>query len=564
MRTSLPLTIVRAIALTFAGASILYCGSVPAVKGKQGMSVSAHPLASAIGTDMLQRGGNSVDASVAIGFALAVVYPEAGNIGGGGFMTIRRADGKSEVIDFREKAPAASTRDMYLDSLGEMTDKSIHGHLSAGVPGSVAGLLLAHERHGVLKRSDVMEPAIKLAEQGFVLRERDAAPFQWYDQELRMFPSTRKAFLRDTAFLMEGDTLRQPELAATLRRIKDKGAEGFYSGETARLIVEEMKRGGGIMTAEDLGAYRAVVREPVRGSYRGYEIIAPPPPSSGGLCLIEALNILEGYDLAAMGFHSSRSVHVIVETLKRVYADRASLMGDDDFGPVPSAGLLSKEYADGRRNEIDSTRAAVAGSVRDGASYFEGDHTTHFSVIDSAGMVVSTTTTLNDLYGSKVVVDGAGFFLNDEMDDFSGKPGVPNVYGLPGGDANSIEPHKRPLSSMTPTIVLKDGKPVLVLGARGGPRIITAVLQVILNVIDYRMKIQEAVDMPRFHHQWLPDTIVAERYALVQDVQDRLVSMGHSIREGGSGQLEVIFIDRERGLIFGAPDPREQGAAVGY
>lgn len=526
------------------------------------MVVSAQELASAAGMAVLAKGGNAVDAAVAVGFALAVVYPEAGNIGGGGYMTIVKRDGTREVIDFREKAPLRATREMYGDSVG---DKSVNGPLAAGVPGTVAGLLLAHERHGRLKREMLLQPAIDLAEKGFRVSEEVAQSFAWYAEDLRQFPSTMEVFWKDTSFVEEGDTLRQPDLAATLRRIQRSGRDGFYRDTTARLVAEAMRQGGGIMTEEDLERYGAEPHDPLVGRYRGYEVVCPPPSSSGGMCLLELLNLAEGYDLTSMGFHSSRSVHALCESMKRVYADRATYMGDANFYDVPVDRLIDKQYAAQRRKEIDSSKAAPADVVHAG-DISEGNHTTHYCVADAEGNVVATTYTINDLFGSKVVVKGAGFFLNDEMDDFSLRPGVPNMYGLVGGEANAIAPEKRPLSSMTPVVLLRDGKPVLVAGARGGGRIITAVFQTIVNIVDYGMDVQEAVDQPRFHHQWKPDVLKFERFALSDDVVRRLAAMGHVVEEDEEsfGALQAIALDPEKGLLFGASDPREGGYPLGY
>ncbi|HEV8539179.1 MAG TPA: gamma-glutamyltransferase [Bacteroidota bacterium] len=543
------------------------CGSRSQERAKHGMVVSADRLASQVGVDILRRGGNAVDAAVAAGFALAVVYPEAGNIGGGGFMLIRRSNGDAAVIDFREKAPQRAFEKMYLDSLGNVTDQSVDGHLSSGVPGTVAGFVKALEEYGTMKLPEVIQPAIDLAVRGFVVDYRLAASFEDYSETLLKFPSTARLFTKDGHFFREGDTLRLPDLAATLLRIRQKGRDGFYRDETARLIVGEMERGGGIISMDDLDDYEAVVREPLKGAYRGYEILSMPPPSSGGLCLLELLHLVEGYDLSSMGFHSSRAVHVMTEAMKRVFADRAEFMGDPDVVDVPVDRLVSKEYADLRRKEIDTLTATHGELVHHGMlEAKESGNTTHYGVIDGDGNIATVTYTLNDLFGSKVVVDGAGFLLNDEMDDFSSKPGVPNAYGLIGGYANAIAPNKRMLSSMCPTILLKDGKPRMVLGARGGSRIITTVFETIVNLVDFGMKGQEAVDQPRFHHQWLPDTLIYEPFCFPADVVQNLEARGHVLREkhSATGQLEAIFIDVEKGIIYGAPDPREGGVAVGY
>ncbi|HZY09866.1 MAG TPA: gamma-glutamyltransferase, partial [Bacteroidota bacterium] len=489
------------------------------------------------------------------------------NIGGGGFMVIRLKNGAAIGIDFREKAPKAAWRSMFLDSMGNVSDKSHLGHLSVGVPGTVAGLLKALEKYGTMKTEDILQPAIDIAHQGFVVDKRLAENFVDYKDELCSFSSTVRAFTKNGVLYTEGDTLRQPELARSLERIQRLGKEGFYRGETARLIIEEMRRGGGLLTYEDLEEYEAVLREPIKGRYRGYDNISMSPPSSGGICLMQLLSIVEGYDLKRMGFHSSSSIHVMTEAMKRVYADRAEYMGDPDYVDVPVDFLISKEYASIRRNEIDSRKATPGGIVHHG-KYLnrEGENTTHYVVADREGNVVSTTYTINDLFGSKVVVEGGGFFLNDEMDDFSAKPGVQNIYGLIGGDANAIVADKRMLSSMTPTIVLKEGKPVMAFGARGGPKIITAVFQTLVNVIDFEMTLQEAVNAPRFHHQWIPDELLYEKNCFSEDVQNNLQSKGHILKERkfSLGELEALFIDPRTGRMYGAPDHREGGVAIGY
>ncbi len=558
-------------ALSFA---LLVAGSAPApsaspipVRSRHAMVVTAHRLASEVGVDVLRRGGNAVDAAVAIGLALAVVYPEAGNLGGGGFMLVRKRDGAAKVIDFREKAPGAALGTMYIDSAGNVTDKSFDGALAAAVPGTVYGFVEALQKYGSMSLHDLAQSAVDLAKNGFVVDRHLEASLDSSWTRLSEFPAALALFSRNGAHLREGDTLRQPDLARTLRRVQELGADGFYRGETARLIEEEMRRGGGIMTRRDLDEYHPEIRDPLKGSYRGFDILAPPPPSSGGLCLLELLNISEGYDLGSMGFHSSNAVHFVAEAMNRAYADRAELMGDPAFVEIPGEVIVSKSYANGRRSEIDSMRSTESVRVRSGiGNPHEGQHTTHYCVVDEQGTIVSTTTTLNDLFGCKVIVAGAGFFMNDEMDDFSAKPGVPNAYGLIGGRANEIVPAKRPLSSMAPSILLKDGKPCLVLGARGGSKIITAVAQVIMNVADFGMNLQQAVEAPRFHHQWLPDSLVYERFALARDVVQRLDERGYHMRETDSplGELQAIWLDPANGWIYGVPDSREGGVALGY
>jgi len=538
------------------------------VRGKKGMVVAADPIAADVGLKILKEGGNAVDAAVAVGFALAVTYPGAGNIGGGGFMVMRFADGTVKSLDYRETAPAAAQRDMFLDKNGNFVQqRSTRGHLACGVPGSVAGMMYAQRRYGKLSRAQVLKPAIDLAEKGFHLHYRLADDLERMLPDFSAYKSSKKAFSKNGKPYAEGELFRQNDLAATLKRIRDKGRDGFYTGETAKLIVAEMKRGGGLITLKDLEEYASIIRDPVRGTYRGYEIISSGPPSSGGVALVEMLNILEGYDLEACGWNSSKAVHRMTEAMRRVYADRAEFLGDPDFVKIPVAWLISKKYAEQRRATIDPDTATPSDQISHGIQPPpEKDHTTHYSVADRFGNCVSVTTTLNDAFGSKVVVTGAGFLLNDEMDDFSAKEGVPNEYGLTGSGANSIAPNKRMLSSMTPTIVVKDGKPFMVIGSPGGSTIMTTVLQVIVNVIDFKMTIQEAVDAPRIHHQWLPDHLMYEQRALSQDAVDNLRAMGYALRmrENTTGLAEGILFDRKRGLMLGATDPRGYGEAAGY
>jgi gamma-glutamyltranspeptidase/glutathione hydrolase len=537
------------------------------VKALNGMVVSSDSLATQVGVEILKKGGNAVDAAVAVGFALAVTYPQAGNIGGGGFMVIRMANGETVTIDFREKAPMKASENMFLDENGNFVpEKSQVGHLSVGVPGSVAGLLLALEKYGTMSRREVLEPAIELAEKGFIVNEGLANAFKNAFEHFKKFPSTMRYFSKNGQPYSAGDRLVQKDLAKVLKLIRDKGRDGFYKGKVADLIVEEMKRGGGLITYEDLENYQPVLRKPVVGNYRGYEIISMGPPSSGGVCLIELLNILENFDLKKYGFGSSYTIHYLVEAMKRVYADRAEYLGDPDFVQIPLDKLLSKEYAKELASEIDTFYATPSSRIiRSVSPTSEGVHTTHYSVVDRWGNVVAVTTTINSYFGSMVVVDGAGFFLNNEMDDFSAKPGAPNQFGLLGSKANSIQPGKRMLSSMTPTIVLKNGKPFLVLGSPGGSTIITSVLQVILNVVDFGMNIQEAVDSPRIHHQWYPDQIFFEKRGLPRDVIENLERRGHKLveRAGYQGEVQAILID-ENGVKYGAVDPRGYGLAMGY
>ena len=529
----------------------------------------------------MRQGGNAVDAAVATGFALAVVLPEAGNLGGGGFMLLRLADGHAHFLDFREKAPAGATRDMYLDPKGNpVPDASVVGYRAIGVPGSVAGLAYAEKKFGKLTLAQVMAPAIRLARQGFAISAHDAR--QLRDPSLAAFPETRRTFQRDGHYYQAGETFKQPELARTLERIA-ADPDSFYHGALAQELAASLQKGGGLITAKDLAAYEVKEREPVRGSYRGYEIIAAPPPSSGGIALIEALNILEGYDLAKLGNGSAESIHLVAEAFRRAFFDRAELLGDPDFASVPVAALMDKHYAAAWRETLDPHRASPSADLRRPVQAFEKldrmaalgepDHTTHYSVVDSAGNAVAVTTTLNDLFGSRVTAEGLGFLLNDEMDDFTSKPGSPNMFGLLQGEANAIAPGKRPLSSMAPTIVLKDGRLFMVLGSRGGPRIITAVAEVLLNVIDYGMNIQQAVDAPRFHHQWMPDVLRVEQDGMPRATGNRLAAMGHKIDEGYLergvwrgrwGDVECVAFDPKTGERLGASDSRYEGQAVGY
>lgn len=538
------------------------------VRARHGMVVSADELASKAGVEILKKGGNAVDAAVAVGFALAVTYPQAGNIGGGGYMVIRMADGRTTTIDYREKAPAAAYRNMFLDEKENfLPEKSQKGYLASGVPGSVAGMLYALDKYGKMKRQQVLSPAVTLAKKGFFMNYRLVDDLNGSLNSFLKHPSSKKVFTKKEQAYEEGDKLTQRDLATTLSRIQRYGRDGFYKGKTADLIVAEMKKGGGIVTREDLANYQPVERPPVRGTYRGYEIISMGPSSSGGIALIHLLNILEGYDIAGGGFGSSKTISLMAEAMKLTYADRAEYLGDPDFFPVPVEKLISKEYAAQRRKLIDVTKATPSSAISHGnVAKNEGTHTTHYSVVDQWGNAVSVTTTLNDSFGSDIVVEGAGFLLNNEMDDFSAKPGAPNMFGLVGGEANSVQPNKRMLSAMTPTIVVKDSQPFLVIGTPGGSTIITTVLQVILNVIDHKMNIQEAVDAPRVHHQLLPDTLYYEKRGLPQDVAENLVKHGYAVRErsGYRGLAEGIVIDKKKGLLYGATDPRGYGGAIGY
>lgn len=556
------------LALVLTLPSSLLPASRKPVKAKNGMVVSADPLATKAGLEVLKQGGNAVDAAVAVGFALAVTYPAAGNIGGGGFMNIRFADGRSFAIDYREAAPAMAFRDMFLDSAGTFhPEKSQLGHLASGVPGAVAGMLTGLEKFGTMTRAQVIGPARDLAVNGFPLLPELAEDLNDNKSDFLKFPGSKKYFVSPNGAYKDGEIWKQTDLGATLQRIIDQGKDGFYKGKTADLIEAEMKRGGGFIRKGDLAKYDAIVRQPLRGTYRGYEILSQPPVSSGGAALLQLLNILEGYDLRSHGHNSAWTLHRYIEAMRRVYADRAEHLGDPAFYTVPTEWLTSKKYADERRATIDTTKASRSSDVKHGvAPKKESEQTTHYSVVDKWGNCVSVTTTINGGFGSSVAVDGAGFLLNNEMDDFSAKPGVPNMFGAVGNIANEIQPGKRMLSSMTPTIVLKDGKPFMVIGTPGGTTIITTVMQVICNVIDFDMNIQQAIDAPRIHQQWTPEETMYERRGLSQDTVDKLTAMGHQLKErrGTSGLAEGIVIDQKNGVYYGATDPRGYGLAAGF
>jgi gamma-glutamyltranspeptidase/glutathione hydrolase len=541
------------------------------------MVVSVHKLASDAGVEVMRAGGNAVDAAVATGFALAVVHPQAGNLGGGGFMLVRFADGKVKFLDYREKAPAAADRDMYLDAKGEVIkNASLVGYKAVAVPGSVAGMAYAQKQWGKLPLKRVMEPAIRLAKEGFALSYEDAQDLK--DKDLTQFAESKRIFQRNGDFFQQGDVLKQPELAKTLERIANDPKD-FYRGSLAKQLAAVIQRGGGLVTEKDLRDYEVKEREPIHGTYRGYDIYSAPPPSSGGIALMEILNILEGWDLGKMGPRSAQSIHLTVEAFRRVMMDRADFLGDPDFSTIPVAQLIDKKYANAWRETIDPDKASPSRLVKrpefgdldrvaalhKRAMAAESSNTTHYSVVDAAGNAVSVTTTLNDTLGSKVTADGLGFLLNDEMDDFASKQGVPNGYGLIQGPANSIEAGKRPLSAMTPTIVVKDGKLAYVIGSPGGPRIITTVANILMGVIDYGLDIQQAVAAPRFHHQWLPDSITMEKVGFSPDTVSALNQLGHKIDfRGYWSDGECIAIDAKTGDRLGAPDPRNNGAASGY
>jgi len=557
------------------------------VHAQHAMVVTVHQLASQVGVEMMLAGGNAVDAAVATGFALAVVHPAAGNIGGGGFMLIRMADGKTHFLDYREKAPAAARADMYLDGHGNVIEGASEiGYKAIGVPGSVAGMVYAAQKYGKLPLNQVMEPAIKLARDGYPLTWGEAQDLR--DRFLARFPESHRVFQRNGDYYKAGEIFRQPDLARTLERIAAR-PDDFYHGDLARELASAMQKGGGLITAADLAAYDVKEREPVRGSYRGYEVISAPPPSSGGTVLLESLNILEGYDLGKMENRSSASIHFTVEAFRRAFFDRAEFMGDPDFSKVPIAQLVDKRYAAAWRDTVDPAHATPSKELQrpeifsqleqyaathpPAAAPHEGNHTTHYSVVDADGNAVAVTTTINSWFGSRVTADGLGFLLNDEMDDFSSKPGVPNSDGLIQGAANAIGPGKRPLSSMTPTVVVHNGKAVMVLGSPGSSKIITTVANVLMGVVDYGMNIQEAVNAPRFHNQWLPDVVNVEKW-FSPDTLNALRKMGYTVQIGlhdGDftspywSDAECIAIDENTGDRLGATDGRNSnGRAIGY
>jgi gamma-glutamyltranspeptidase / glutathione hydrolase len=528
-----------------------------------GAVVSAHPLASKVGLEILKKGGNSVDAAIATQLALAVVYPQAGNLGGGGFMVAKLSDGKEIAIDYREKAPGKASRDMYIDSAGiARTDKSQVGHLASGVPGTVAGLI-ASAQYGKLPFGELVQPAIDLAEKGFVIREHEAKNLNELQEELKRFNTVMPVFVKEGRW-KEGDTLIQTDLANTLKRIRNNGAAGFYEGETAKLIVEEMERGGGILTYEDLKNYRVKPREPHTFDYKGYKIIGMPMPSSGGLLLHQMMKMIEDKNISSMGFQSEQSVQLMTEAERRAFADRAEYMGDADFYSVPVKMLTNEMYLQERMRNYDSSKATPSTLIKPGTLIrAESEETTHLSVIDKDGNAVAVTTTLNNSYGCRTVVGGAGFFLNDEMDDFSVKPGVPNMYGAIGGEANAIMPGKRMLSSMTPTIVLKDDKPYLVVGTPGGTTIPTSVFQTLVNILEFNMSAEDAVYKPKFHHQWLPDTLDVEK-GFSPAISEALRKKGYAIKErSGIGRTEVIKV-LQGGKFEAVADRRGDDDAEGW
>jgi len=555
------------ILLLFVG-SYAQAASPEAVHGTHGMVVSRSRLASEAGVEIMKQGGNAVDAAVATGFALAVTYPSAGNLAGGGFAVVYLKNGTVITLDHREKAPAAARRDMYLDKDGNVIKgMSRSTRAASGVPGTVDGLLLLLEKYGTKTRAEVMAPAIRLAINGFPLDEDLVREFERVVPGMQNYPGSLKTFTNGGKPYQIGDIWKQPELARTLMTISAKGRDGFYKGKVAQLIVDEMKRGNGLISARDLENYQSVWRQPIKSTYRDYTVYGMPPPSSGGILIAMMLNMLEPFDLHKRGWGSSDAIHLMVEAERRAYADRATHLGDMDFYPVPIEKLISKEYAQARFRTFDWQRASRSDNIKAGWWPEESTQTTHFSVMDGEGNAVALTTTLNSGFGNRIVVEGGGFLLNNEMDDFSAKENTPNQYGLIGKEANSIEPGKRMLSSMSPTIVVKDGKPFLVTGSPGGNTIITTVFQVIVNVIDFDMSIEDAVALPRVHHQWEPDMIMYGPNAISPDTLKILEKMGYKDLRGirfGRGIGDANSILFKDGVINGMKDPRNAGAAVGY
>lgn len=552
-----------------------FAASPAPVAAERSMVVSAQHIATRVGVDVLKRGGNAVDAAVAVGYALAVVYPAAGNLGGGGFMTVHLADGRKAFLDFRERAPLAATRDMFLDKDGNVVKGLSTGSwLAAGVPGTVAGLERARALWGSQSREALMAPAITLAEEGFVLLQGDAEMLGVATEDFRKHPASAAIFLNNGQPLVAGERLIQRDLAATLRAISARGAEGFYKGPVAEALVSAAKAGGGILTQADLDAYKTRDLAPIECEYRGYRVISAPPPSSGGVVVCQILNILEGYPLKEWGFASAATTHVMIEAMRHAYLDRNSYLGDPDFVKNPVERLTDKGYAASLRAAIKPDKAGVSADLKPGVAPHEGSNTTHFSVIDAQGNAVSLTYTLNDWFGNRIVAGSTGVLMNNEMDDFTVKVGVPNLFGLVQGEANAIAPGKTPLSSMSPTIVTKDGQPVLIVGTPGGSRIISVVVQVILNMVDHGMNVQEAVDAPRIHHQWLPDLTNVERFALSADTRRLLEAMGHKLGNPqpanhaaaitvGAPSLGGKPLGKNR--FFGANDPRRNtGLAAGH
>jgi gamma-glutamyltranspeptidase / glutathione hydrolase len=534
------------------------------VRARKAMVVTQEPIATDVGVEILKKGGNAYDAAVAVGFALAVTYPTAGNIGGGGFALVRTAKGEANFIDFREKAPGKSTRDMYLDEKGNPTRDSLIGWKASGVPGTVRGLALMHQKYGKLKWRDVVMPSVRLARKGFVLSYSIARGLRGATRTLGAFEESKRVYQRGGKFYEAGETLRLPELANTLERIAKRGADEFYTGQTAKILAEEMARNGGLITEQDLRDYRAAERKPLEGKYRGYDLLVAPPPSAGGIGMLQMMAMLEKLEYQKAGMGSARHAHVLAEVMRRFYADRSFFLGDPDFVKIPVGTLTSRKYAEERASTIDPEKATPSSALNHGpVPADESEETTHLSIVDEQGNAVSLTYTLNGGYGSGVTVPRLGFILNNEMDDFSAKPGALNMFGAVGGEANAIAPGKRMLSSMTPTIVVKDGKLHMVIGAPGGTRITTGVMQAILHVIDFKLNMQDAIDAPRLHHQWLPDKLYLER-GWSPDTVEILKRLGHNVETGTPSVSNVHGILVEDQWLQGAPDGRTNGKAAGY
>ena len=559
-----------AIRRVTAAVVVLWCVLAPhtlaarqPVRARHAMVVTRESHATDAGVRVLEAGGNAVDAAVAVGFALAVTHPSAGNIGGGGFMLVRLADGTTDFLDFRERAPRAASHDMYLDATGKPTQDSLVGYRASGIPGTVKGLEFAHRKYGRKAWKDLVDPSVQLAQGGFSLSWSQAESLRSTADKLGRFDDSKRIFLRGGRFYEAGEPLLQPELGAVLQRIRDHGASDFYEGQTARLLARDMQAHGGLITLQDLRDYKVFERRPLTGSYRGYSVVTAPPPSSGGVGMLQMMGVLEGTDFARQAPGSAASLHLLAEAMRRFFADRSEYLGDPGFYHVPVSQLLNTSYIADLRRSIDAARATPSTAVRPGRiTVHESAETTHYSIVDAQGNAVAVTYTLNGGYGSGVTAAGLGFLLNNEMDDFAPKPGSPNAYGLVQGEANAVAPGKTPLSSMTPTIVLKDGRLFMVVGTPGGPTIINCVLQVILNVLDYHMNMQEAVDQPRIHHQWLPDTLYVEK-TVSPDTIDALKSRGHAVKTLGQiGEMAAILVDA--GWLQGAADSRTESTAKGY
>jgi gamma-glutamyltranspeptidase / glutathione hydrolase len=577
-----------ALAAVLVAASGLHAATLPPVAARNGMVVAEQRRAAEIGVAILEAGGNAIDAAVAVGYALAVVHPCCGNLGGGGFMTIHLADGRDTFLNFREKAPLAASEAMYLDAKGDVVPgRSTRGYLAVGVPGSALGLDTALVRYGTMSRAQIMAPAIRLAREGFVLGQGDVDILDSGVKSFAEEPNVAAVFLKGGMPYRAGDRLVQPQLAATLETLAKDGPDALYRGKLGAAVVAASRAAGGILAEADFARYTVEETTPVRCTYRGLTIISAPPPSSGGTTLCEILTILQPYPMAELGFHSARGIHLMVEAMRHAYVDRNAYLGDPDFVANPLERLLSEDHAAAIRAAIDDRRATPSRTLGAGTPPHEGGNTTHYSVVDKAGNAVAVTYTINSYFGAKVIAGDTGFFLNDEMDDFTAKPGVPNMFGLVQGAANAIRPGKRPLSSMSPTIVLRDGKPFIVTGSPGGPRIITVILETIVNVVDHHMSVAAAIDAPRIHHQWLPDLIYAEPFALSPDTARLLVEMGYEIAQQTPwGAAETIFVappsprgatmassgddssrggNLEPGTLYGANDARRPaGAAIGY